>query len=496
MEDRLASIDLGSNIFRLSIARVVHSGDTAQIYTEDKLREMVGMASGLDEHQRIRAVAIEQALQVLRRFGERLQGFPPANVRAVATSTFRVARNAAEIMPAAERALGYPIEIISGHEEARLIYLGVIQGLPPSEQNRLVIDIGGGSTEFIIGQGDRPQQLASLPMGCTSWTRRYFPQGRISEARMRRAVLAARSLLQGISSRYQQAGWELAYGSSGTVKGLLAVLLENGFSRQHITLEGMQKLRAGLVKAGETRLGDWAGLKAERAPLLAGGLAIMIAAFQELAIDSMRAGEGALRLGVLHDLLGRDLQRDKRNETVSLMSGRYALDSGQAGLVHELALSFFDALQLGEEPDGQDMRQLLGWAAQLHEIGMAIARNDYHKHSAYILKNADMPGFSRDDQHLLAFLVLGQQGRLAKVRAYAPQRLHWLSLFCLRLAILLLRRRRTHTSLPLQLEARGQQIILGVNTRWLAERPLSSFMLKSEAAVWRKAGFTLQILET
>ena len=496
MDNRLASIDLGSNTFRLSIGRIVRHEGTAQIYAEDKLRELVSLANGLDEHKRIKPATVEQALAALRRFGERLHGFPPANVRAVATNTFRVARNAADILPAAEQALGFPIEIISGQEEARLIYLGVIQSLPPADHRRLVIDIGGGSTEFIIGQHDQPQQLASLEMGCTTWTRQFFPQGRITEGRMRQAILAARGALETIANRYRTAGWDEAYGSSGTAKGLLAILMENGLTQRDITLEGMEWLRAGLVRAGQVRLQDWAGLKPERVPVLAGGLAIMIAAFQELGIDRMRAGDGALRVGVLHDLLGRDSHQDMRDETVRQMHARYQLDKAQSAHVRTLALQLYDQLGLESDPDSPDLRRALGWTAELHEVGLAIARSDYHKHSAYILEQADMPGFSRDDQRLLAFLALGHQGRLSKVRDYMPDRARWLTLCCLRLAVLLLRRREPLGDLPLHLKSRHQHIALRLPADWLDAHPLSGFQLKKEAAIWRKAGFALDIIGT
>lgn len=496
MDDRLASIDLGSNTFRLSIGRVVRHGDTVQIYAEDKLRELVALANGLDEHQRIDAATAAQAVAALRRFGERLKGFSPANVRAVATNTFRVARNAAEILPEAERALGFPIEIISGQEEARLIYLGVIQDLPPSDDRRLVIDIGGGSTEFVIGQGKEPLQLASLQLGCTTWTRRFFPTGLITKGRMHRAVLAARSTIESITHRYRRIGWQEAYGSSGTAKGLLAVLVENGFSERDITLDGMDRLAAALIQAGEVRLQDWAGLKAERAPVLAGGLAIMMAAFQELGIAHMDAGDGALRIGVLHDLLGRDSHHDQRDETVRQMAGRYQLDTAQAGQVRQTALALFDQLGLDvRQPPIAELRKALGWTAQLHEIGLVIARNDYHKHGAYILEHADMPGFSHDDQQLLAFLALGHQGKLAKVRAYAPSREQWLALCCLRLAVLLLRRREARDTLPIRLSAQAQHITLSVPAGWLPAHPLSGFLLKGETEVWRKAGFVLDVAE-
>jgi exopolyphosphatase/guanosine-5'-triphosphate,3'-diphosphate pyrophosphatase len=495
MDDRLASIDLGSNTFRLSIGRVVRHGDAIQIYAEDKLRELVAMASGLDEHKHIDDATIEQALAALRRFGERLQGFAPANVRAVATNTFRVARNAAEILPRAEQALGFPIEVISGQEEARLIYLGVTQTLPPSDCRRLVIDIGGGSTEFVIGRGATPLELASLELGCTSWTRRFFPQGRITAARLRQATLAARDAVQTIARRYRRTGWDEAYGSSGTAKGLLAILTENHLSPHDITGAGMERLAAALVEIGEVRLQDWTGLKEERASVLAGGLAIMMAAFQELGIDHMGAGDGALRVGVLHDLLGRDSHHDQRDDAVRQAMTRYHIDDEQADQVRTTALALFDQLGLPPGPTAQDLRRTLGWAAQLHEVGLSIARNDYHQHSAYILEHADLPGFSRDDQRHLGFLARGQQGRLHKLRRYAMDRPHWLALCCLRLAVLLLRRREPLAEQPITLRAEAQTIALNISPAWLLAHPLSEFSLRAEIGIWRTAGFTLTLNE-
>jgi exopolyphosphatase/guanosine-5'-triphosphate,3'-diphosphate pyrophosphatase len=493
MDDRLASIDLGSNTFRLSVGRVVHHGGTAQIYAEDRMRELVAMASGLDAHNRIDAATIEQALAALRRFGERLRGFAPENVRAVATNAFRVARNAADILPRAEQALGFPIEVISGQEEARLIYLGVIQTLPPSEHRRLVIDIGGGSTEFIIGQGGEPLHLASLELGCTTWTRRFFPDGRITDARLNQATLAAREAIETIAQRYRRAGWDEAYGSSGTAKGLLAVLVENGLDPHDITAPGMERLVAALVQAGEVRLQDWAGLKAERAPVLAGGLAIMRAAFQELGIARMGAGDGALRVGVLYDLLGRDSHHDQRDESVRRMAERYRIDAAQADQVRRISLDLFDQLGLAANTDTQELRHALGWAATLHEIGLAIAHSDYHKHSAYILEHADLPGFSRDDQARLGFLARGHQGGLGKVRRYAPDLPQWLALCCLRLAVLLMRGREAPSTQPIRLQARGQAIRLGIARAWLQAHPLSDYSLRAEIGVWQKAGFTMDI---
>src|SRR5690606_36352944 len=294
MDYLLAAVDLGSNSFRLSIGRVVQNNGKAQIYAVDRLKESVQLAAGLDSHQILDEPAIERALAVLKRYGERLQGFHPNRVRAVATNTFRVARNAADILPRAEAALGFPIEVISGAEEARLIYSGVANELAPSSHRRLVIDIGGGSTEVILGRGHEPIHLASLNMGCASFSRRFFPEGRVTAQRMEQAQLAARGELQGISRLYRKTGWKQAYGSSGTAKGLLAILAEGGMSSKGITLEGMEKLKAKPIKDGKVIMQNLPGTKATRAPVLPGGLAIMMAAFQELKIDLMLPGEGAL----------------------------------------------------------------------------------------------------------------------------------------------------------------------------------------------------------
>ncbi|MDN5843740.1 MAG: Ppx/GppA family phosphatase [Alcaligenaceae bacterium] len=495
MDDHLAAIDLGSNTFRLSIGRVVQRAGNAQIYSVDRLRESVRMAEGLDDQKILSQDAVDRAIAVLKRFGERLAGFPASSVRAVATNTFRVARNAHDILPVLEAALGFPIEIVSGQEEARLIFSGVANELPPSESRRLVIDIGGGSTEFIIGCGYKPIHMASLYMGCTSYTKRFFPDGRITEARMQQAQLAAGREIETIARLYRRTGWREAYGSSGTAKGLLAVLTENGFSKQGITLSGLKKLRKGLIEAGTVRLEDWKGLKAERAPILGGGLAIMLAAFQGMNIHTMQPGDGALRTGVLYDLLGRDSHHDKRDETVRLFVKRYQIDVAQAERVTRLALELFDQTDTQTDPRHVELRQSLAWAAMLHEAGLSIAHSDYHKHSAYILEHADMPGFSRDDQALLAFLALGHQGKLGKLHHSAVSRIHWLALSCLRLAVLLLRRREAIDSTPIRLEASDNNLDIHVNAQWLAEHPLGEYSLKAELGIWHKNELNVRLLE-
>lgn len=492
MEYLLAAVDLGSNSFRLSIGRVVQNNGKAQIYAVDRLKESVQLAAGLDAYKNLDASAVNRALAVLKRYGERLEGFHPNRVRAVATNTFRVARNAAEILPLAEAALGFPIEVISGAEEARLIYSGVANELAPSTDKRLVIDIGGGSTEAILGQSHEPLYLASLGMGCVSYSRRFFPDGRITAQRMEEAKMAARDELQGIARKYRKAGWKQAYGSSGTAKGLLAILAESGMSQKGITLDGMEKLQAKLIKDGKVIMQNLPGIKPTRAPVLPGGLAIMMAAFQELKIDFMLPGEGALRVGVLYDLLGRDSDHDKRDETVTLYQKRYHLDVKQANRVRLIALQLFE--QLGAEGDEkEEVTQALGWAASLHEVGLSITPANYHRHSAYILQHADMPGFSNDDQALLAWLALGQQGKLKK-NGYPATQLQWLALLCLRLATLLCRRREDLDLLPLSLEIKGTAVKAKAAKSWLASHALSAYSLQRESYDWSKTDFSFRLV--
>lgn len=494
MDYLLAAVDIGSNSFRLSIGRVVQQDGIAQIYAIDRLKESVRLAAGLDDDNIISEEAIERAITVLKRFGERLAGFHPNRVRAVATNTFRIAHNVAEILPRAEAALGFPIEVIAGQEEARLIFSGITNELPPSTNRRLMIDIGGGSTEVIIGKGFQPMHMSSLFMGCVSYTRQFFFDGLITESRMQQAQFAARREFETISRQYRKTGWQEAYGSSGTAKGLLAVLTESGMSKKGITLDGMEKLKAKLIKDGKVIMNELPGLKHDRSLVLPGGLAIMMGAFQELNIKQMMPGEGALRVGVLYDLLGRDSQHDKRDETVRQFMKRYHVDPNQSQRVKRAAMEFFTQLELPDGPDTQELERTLGWAANLHEIGISIAHADYHKHSAYILEYADMPGFSHDDQVILSLFALGHQGKLSKVQKRNPSRATWLTLFCLRLAVLLSRRRADPESLPISIQANGHSIRLNADAAWLQKHPLTEFSLQAERHEWNKAGFEFDLV--
>jgi exopolyphosphatase/guanosine-5'-triphosphate,3'-diphosphate pyrophosphatase len=487
--DTLAAVDLGSNSFHLQIGRVVDG----QIYPLDAVREVVRLGGGLTAEKRIDRATQAAALEALAKFGERLRGFPRPAVRVVGTNALRVAKNSPQFLREARAALGFPIEVISGREEARLIYLGVAHSLPASVQRRLVVDIGGGSTEFIIGTGFDPLLTESLYMGCVSFSLKYFPEQRIDKARMKAAELAARQELAALVHGYRQAGWDEAVGSSGTARAIENILRENGFANEGITREGLQKLKTLLVKIEEADPDRIAGLRPNRAPVLAGGLAIMIAAFDALGLESMKVSEGALRHGVLYDLLGRVQHRDMREATVAQFMRRYHVDAAQAERVRSLSLLVFDALSPGADRDDDPDRLMLEWAARLAETGLSIAHAAYHKHSAYVLSNADMPGFSRMEQARLARIVLAHRGKLGKVQDAGFEAADWRLVFALRLASLILRS-RTDARLPfLRVAADAGGFDLDLPQSWLEDNPLSADALEAEARHWKAVGMKLEV---
>jgi exopolyphosphatase / guanosine-5'-triphosphate,3'-diphosphate pyrophosphatase len=491
----LAALDLGSNSFRLQIARAV--GD--QLYMLDSLREPVRLAAGLSNDKYLDSDSQSRALAALGLFAERLRELPRDAVRAVGTNSLRVAKNAKAFIPQAEKILGFPIEVIAGVEEARLIYLGVAHGLPLSQENRLVIDIGGGSTEFIIGNGLSSLRLESLYMGCVSYSQLYFPGGKINRQNLRQAELAARLEMQAITSDYH-GQWKHALGSSGTAKVINEVLLLTGYSQNGITREGLDKLRAHMLRVGD--VSELPGLRPDRMSAFPGGFAILYGAFCELGIEQMDYALGALREGVLYDLLGRFRNNDMRDVTAAQFMQRYHVDVRQAARVVQLAQLLarqFFATELDEVA-----LRILGWAASLHEIGISVAHSGYHKHTAYILANADMPGFSKKEQARLSLLVLAQRGNLSKfqgqiVSPEAPATLCSVSDFVLamslRLAVLFYRN-RSDTALPsLRGSFSGTKFHLAIGDGWLAQNTLTKAALEEEVRQWKILDMCLQIQE-
>ncbi len=493
--DTLAAVDLGSNSFHLQIGRVVEG----QIYPLDSVREVVRLGGGLTAEKRIDRATQANALDALAKFAERLRGFSRHAVRAVGTNALRVAKNSPQFLREARAVLGFPIEVISGREEARLIYLGVAHSMPAAaglkNERRLVVDVGGGSTEFIIGTGLEPQLTESLYMGCVSYSLKYFPEGKIDKSRMKAAEVAARQELAGIVRGYRTAGWDEAVGSSGTARSMENILRENGFAEEGLTRDGLDRLRGLLVKHERADADRIAGLRPNRAPVLPGGLAIMSAVFDELGIEAMKVSDGALRHGVLYDLLGRVEHRDMREVTVEQFTRRYHVDAAQAERVRSLALKIYDALMVGIERDREDDpdRMTLDWAARLAEAGLSIAHAQYHKHSAYVISNADMPGFSRMEQARLARIVLAHRGKLGKIQDAGLEGADWKLVFALRTASLILRR-RADLKLPfLRVAADPGGFAIDLPQSWLDENPLSAAALESEADHWKAVGMRLAV---
>jgi exopolyphosphatase / guanosine-5'-triphosphate,3'-diphosphate pyrophosphatase len=492
----LAAVDLGSNSFRLIVGRVEETPAGTQIYQVDALREPVRLAAGLTRDKVLDRQSQTRGWEALKRFGERLRDFHPDHVRAVATNTLRVAKNAGEFLAEAEKSLGFPIEVIAGREEARLIYAGAAHSMPASNGKRLVFDIGGGSTEFIIGEEYEPLMMESLYIGCVTHSRQFFPSGNVDDYTMRQAELAAKREIQIISSQYKRAGWEQAVGSSGTARAIAELVEANQFNdsgvTHGITRGGLERLKRALIKAENVNRLKLVALKADRVPVLAGGLSIMLAVFEELGIDYVDTTDGALRLGVLYDLLGRSQHQDMRAVTVEGFSRRYGVDRAQAERIAALAVDFYDQLNEPDDERRSEGRLLLGWAAALHEIGLSISHSAYHKHSAYIASNADMPGFSRTDQARLAALVLGHAGKLGKLTQ--ARDIDWRLLFCLRLAVLLCRRRADVSIPKLAVREIDGGFEVRLRKRWVDDNPLTDYSLVQEAAEWEKIGWHYRVV--
>jgi len=489
--ETLAAIDLGTNSFHMVVARV----SAGQPVIIDRLREQVQLGAGLDAESILVKSVQRRALKCLARFGQRIRDVAPEGVRAVGTNALRVARNAREFLEAAEQALGHEIEVVSGWEEARLIHLGVSHSLARVQGNRLVIDIGGGSTECILGRGFDTLHARSLPMGCVSYTRRFFEDGSIRRKAFEEAVLTARLELRGVAGPFREKQWTNAVGSSGTIRSVAQVLEAHRGDRA-ITLDGLQWLQQQLVSAGHMDALEFEGLKRERAPVFPGGVAVLTALFQGLGIDRLSVSSGALREGVMFDLLGRLQQEDVRDRTIRLFQSRFHIDVEQAARVEQTALAFLE--QVADTWDLAKPRpaRFLSWAARLHEIGLAVSFDQYARHGAYLIENTDMPGLSRDDQTLLAVLVGSHRGKLrrrtfkmlpGRTRAMA-KRLTAL----LRLAVRMHRGRHAKVTPDVAFLAADRGLTLQFPRGWLAKHPLTRRDLQKETGRLQSLGIQLE----
>ncbi len=483
----LAAVDLGSNSFRLEIGLYEHG----RIQRVDYLKETVRQGNGLDREHNLSLEAMQRGWDCLARFAERLADFPRARVRAVATQTLREARNRDVFLHRGSELLGHPIDVISGPEEARLIYQGVARLLPQSDEKRLVVDIGGRSTELILGQRFRPEAVASFRVGSVAWSSRYFPQGQFTQQAFATAEIAAKAVLDEALSTYRPDTWDVAYGSSGTIGAVGDMLTAAGFSPGELTLEGLDWLRERLLRAQSADKVRLEGLKDDRRAVIGGGLSILRALFDLLGIRSMQVAQGALRQGALYDMLDRELpETDLRTSTVQGLVQSFAVDRDQAHRVAAVAEQLF--AQALPEHEGTGARKL-GWAAQLHEIGCRISHSDYHRHGAYILDNTDVAGFAQHELHLLGALVLGHRGKVRKIEADLGDTLFAVQLLCLRLAVILCHARRDPDLHGLTLGLDGSRFSLRARTGWAASYPQSAYLLREEIEAWQRTGWELDV---
>jgi len=489
----MAAVDLGSNSFHMVVARNQH-GEPSIV---DRLREMVRLASGLDDTGLLDDASQERALACLRRFGQRLRDMHAHQVRVVGTNTLRRAQNADAFLAKAEEALGHPVEVISGIEEARLIYLGVSHYTEATEGANLVVDIGGGSTELIIGEGYEPQLLESLYVGCVGVSRAHFGDGKLSAKRFERARLAVRLELRPIAAMFRRRGWKRAIGSSGTVRAARDIAQELGLADSGITLAAVESITGELIKARHLDAVRLPGLGAERAPVFAGGMAILAEIMSTLKIERLDISSGALREGLLFDMLGRLQDEDARERSIRAMQRRYHVDLEQAARVEATAASLLDQVARSWQLSDRRLRQLLIWAARLHEVGLDIAHARYHHHGGYLIANSDLPGFVRLEQRLIASLVTLHRRKLDDPFLEELPSLWRAPLFklvvLLRLAALL-NRSRSPSDLPsIGLTTGKDSLELDFPQQWLDDNPLTAADLEQEETWLRTRGFALKL---
>jgi exopolyphosphatase/guanosine-5'-triphosphate,3'-diphosphate pyrophosphatase len=492
IDETFAAIDVGSNSFHMIVAKTI---DEHQFQVIDRLREPVRLAAGLDGEGNLSPEALTRGLDCLQRFGQRLREVAPSNARAVGTNALRRARDAGAFLRAARLALGHRIEVVSGAEEARLIYLGVAHSSSVAGP-RLVLDIGGGSTELILGEGFEPRRLESLYLGCVSMSERYFPDGVIDKGALQRAEMAARLELEPVRWGFTPAEWGVATGASGTIRAIWDIVTRKGWSDEAISRESLKQLRLAMLDAGHAdQLPARLGVNADRAPVLAGGLAILLGVFKSLGIQRMEVSDGALREGLLLDLMGRVRHEDVRTRTVQTIEQRYAIDYSHAHRVAATANRLLREVRKDWVLHDEDFGLYLTWAAALHELGLLVAHSHHHKHGAYILENADLPGFSRWDQRLLSALVRGHRGKFPTATfADMPDELRQPAerlCILLRLAVALQRGRGSTVPPPVRARALGQHLELEFPEDWLENNPLTRADLEQESRYLQAAGYQL-----
>ncbi len=489
----LAAVDLGSNSFHMIVARY----EAGRLQVLDRLREMVRLAAGLDDQQQLSAERQDIAVACLARFGERLREFEAQDVRVVGTNTLRKAKNGGEFLKRARHALGHPIDIISGREEARLIYLGAVHGAPTTGGRRLVMDIGGGSTELIVGEDEEPQTLYSLFMGCVSVSKTFFPGGNISKQGIREARVAIDLELAPVLAPLKASGWKQELGCSGTIRTVAKLAREFDESSDGITAGDIKQMVRRISVFSNLDELPFDAINERRRPVFFGGLLILERLFAGLRLKRVRIADGALREGLIYDMLGAQLGNDAHDVSVTALQERYLIDHSQAERVENLVVKMLDQVGKSWGINGQKSRRLLRYAARLLEVGLSVAHSHYHRHGAYIVENADLPGFSRHEQTQLAWLIGGHRRRVP--REVPPElRRKWRDrlpkmLALLRIASDLMRARQESPQTPFELEASGNQLSLAFPEGWLDAHPLTAADLKREASQLQEIGLKLNV---
>jgi exopolyphosphatase/guanosine-5'-triphosphate,3'-diphosphate pyrophosphatase len=491
--DVLAAVDLGSNSFHMVVARYTHG----QLVILDRLREMVRLGAGLEADGRLNKDVTARALACLERFGQRLRDMRPDSVRVVGTNALRRARRKEAFVERAREALGHPIEIVSGMEEARLIYSGVSHTMPAGPGRRLVCDIGGGSTEIIIGEGLEPLELESLQTGCVRVSEEFFADGRLSQKRMQRARVAARQAIEPYQAAFRRRGWDETVGSSGTVRAIGDSIRELDPAAVDISADGLERIIHELSSIEHIRDLKLVSVTEDRRLSFAGGVAILAEVFEQLGIEAMRVAEGAMREGLLYDLIGRYTDEDARERTVRSMQERYHVDRAQAERVENTAAAFLAQVEESWLLSDPTIELLLRWAARLHEIGLDVAHSGYHRHGAYLLANADMAGFPSEEQKLLS-IVVGSHRRKPALEVADELAPPWDKrarpmMLLLRLAVLLHRGRSSVAFPEIQLTARGESLEVRFPRGWLDDHPLTVADLQTEIEHLKSIGFRLRV---
>ncbi|HJV76158.1 MAG TPA: Ppx/GppA phosphatase family protein [Noviherbaspirillum sp.] len=479
-----AAVDLGSNSFRLHIG--LHDGETIRILKS--ARDPVYLAAGLDSNGYLTEQAMQSALQCLKNFRAILAGYTLDAVRVVATNTMRVAKNAAEFLPAAEQAIGYPIEIISGEEEGRLIYMGVASALASSTEKRLVVDIGGGSTELILGHGYEIREVESFSIGTAGQSRSFFPDGRIDAAGFDAAILSARSVFEDGALPFRSQHWSNAYGSSGTIRAISEALSKNAIGDGTLSLKNMEALKSRFIAYGNVSNVDLLGIKSERLTAVIGGLAVLIGIMRELGIKTITAVDAGLRMGVLWDLQLRATSHDRREQSVREFLRRFHADENRAARVAATAIALYSQLK----PVSSTYAKCLFWSGLMHEVGMTVSHTGYHKHGAYIVENADMPGFTTREQRLMSTLIIAHKGNLRKVESAIGDADFAKAVLALRLAVMLMHSRLDSEADALKLKMKNR-IELEYRRDWTRQHPTLSYWIEKERNWWEEVGIDLDV---